>query len=112
MSSGALLSMALPVIKGGAGVVLQKDDGTVVSLSFRLDFPCSNNVAEYESPRQWPRLCFANGNSETSSARGFQARIQQVNGEFSLKEGALASYRTAVQKLVKLFSNIQFEHVS
>lgn len=37
--------------------------------------------------------------------------IQQVNGEFSLKEGALASYRTAVQKLMKLFSSIQFEHV-
>lgn len=29
-----------------------------------------------------------------------------------MKEGALASYRTAVQKLKKLFSNIQFEHVS
>lgn len=33
----------------GAGLVLQNDDGTVVSLSFTLDFPCSNNVAEYEA---------------------------------------------------------------
>lgn len=37
--------------------------------------------------------------------------IQHVNGEFSLKEGALASFHTAVQKLTKLFPNIRFEHV-
>lgn len=34
---------------GGAGVILQNDDGTVVSVSFRLDFPYSNNVAEYDA---------------------------------------------------------------
>lgn len=37
--------------------------------------------------------------------------IQQVNGEFSLKEGALASYRKTIQKLTKFFSSIQFEYV-
>lgn len=54
-ANGALLSMAPSIIKarerggwvlGGGGeavgVVLQTDDGTVVSLSFRLNFPCSN----------------------------------------------------------------------
>lgn len=34
---------------GRAGVVLQNDDGTIVFLSFRLDFPYSNNVTEYEA---------------------------------------------------------------
>lgn len=37
--------------------------------------------------------------------------IEQVNGEFALKEVVLVEYRTAIQKLIKSFSSIQFEHV-
>lgn len=32
---------------GGAGVVLYDPDGVSVSLSFKLEFPCSNNVTDY-----------------------------------------------------------------
>lgn len=38
--------------------------------------------------------------------------IKQANREFSLKEIALLSYRTIVQKLIKSLSFNQFEHVS
>lgn len=34
---------------GRLGVVLYNPNGTHVSLSFRPDFPCSNNEAEYET---------------------------------------------------------------
>lgn len=97
---------------GGAGrSCVTNDDSTVVSLSFRLDFPCSNNVAEYEALiiglvstlRMRIQRLRVQGDSKLI--------IQQVNEESSLKEGALASYRTSVQKLTKLFFNIQFEHV-
>lgn len=37
--------------------------------------------------------------------------IKQVNGEFALKETTLVKYRIAIQKLVKSFLGIQFEHV-
>uniref|UniRef100_A0A2N9G4I2 Integrase catalytic domain-containing protein n=1 Tax=Fagus sylvatica TaxID=28930 RepID=A0A2N9G4I2_FAGSY len=33
----------------GAGIVLYKDDGEAVTKSFKFDFPCSNNAAEYEA---------------------------------------------------------------
>ena len=32
----------------GIGVVLSYEDGDTVPFSFKLEFPCSNNVAEYE----------------------------------------------------------------
>uniref|UniRef100_A0A2N9IIW6 Integrase catalytic domain-containing protein n=1 Tax=Fagus sylvatica TaxID=28930 RepID=A0A2N9IIW6_FAGSY len=32
-----------------AGIVLYKDDGEAVTKSFKFDFPCSNNAAEYEA---------------------------------------------------------------
>uniref|UniRef100_A0A2N9GYU2 RNase H type-1 domain-containing protein n=1 Tax=Fagus sylvatica TaxID=28930 RepID=A0A2N9GYU2_FAGSY len=34
---------------GGAGIVLYKGNGEAVTKSFKLDFPCSNNAAEYET---------------------------------------------------------------
>uniref|UniRef100_A0A2N9IAW3 Reverse transcriptase domain-containing protein n=1 Tax=Fagus sylvatica TaxID=28930 RepID=A0A2N9IAW3_FAGSY len=37
------------VFGGGAGVVLTKEGGDTLSMSFKLDFPCSNNAAEYEA---------------------------------------------------------------
>ena len=35
--------------EGGAGIVLSKDIGEIVAMSFELDFPCTNNMVEYES---------------------------------------------------------------
>ena len=34
---------------GGAGVVLYHDGKETVALSFKLEFLCSNNMAEYEA---------------------------------------------------------------
>jgi ribonuclease HI len=34
---------------GGACIVLYKGNGEVVTKSFKFDFPCSNNAAEYEA---------------------------------------------------------------
>ena len=34
---------------GGVGVVLYHEEDKVIALSFKLEFPCSNNMAEYEA---------------------------------------------------------------
>ena len=35
--------------EGGAGIVLIKEAGEAVAMSFKLNFPCTNNIAEYEA---------------------------------------------------------------
>ena len=35
--------------EGGAGIVLSKSIGETVGMSFKLDFPCTNNMVEYEA---------------------------------------------------------------
>jgi hypothetical protein len=40
---------SLTAASAGAGIVLYKDDGEAVTKSFKFDFPCSNNSAEYEA---------------------------------------------------------------
>jgi hypothetical protein len=37
------------VFGGGVGVFLTKEGGDTLSMSFKLDFPCSNNDAKYEA---------------------------------------------------------------
>ncbi|XP_065622163.1 uncharacterized protein LOC136064401 [Quercus suber] len=37
------------ITSNGLGIVLSCEDGDTMSLSFKLEFPCSNNVAEYEA---------------------------------------------------------------
>ena len=34
---------------GGVGVVPYHEEDKAVALSFKLEFPCSNNTAEYEA---------------------------------------------------------------
>ena len=34
---------------GGVGVVMYREEDKVVALLFKLEFPCSNNTAEYEA---------------------------------------------------------------
>ena len=35
--------------EGGARIVLSKNIGEILAMSFKLDFPCTNNMAEYEA---------------------------------------------------------------
>uniref|UniRef100_A0A2N9G206 Integrase catalytic domain-containing protein n=1 Tax=Fagus sylvatica TaxID=28930 RepID=A0A2N9G206_FAGSY len=37
------------IFGGGSGVVLTKEGADTLSMSFKLDFPCSNNAAEYKA---------------------------------------------------------------
>lgn len=92
------------------GVILYDLDGVSTSLSFKFDFPCSNNVAEYEALLLGLIPALKLG-VKKFQVQGDSKSFEQVNKEFALKEVALVEYRTVVQKLIKSFSSIQFEHI-
>lgn len=65
-------------------VVFYASDGSDVSMSFKLEFPCSNNEAEcfaYMSD-----LCLADEISRLFVRGNSRLIIKQINGEFMLKE--------------------------
>ena len=35
--------------EGGARIVLSKNTREILAMSFKLDFPCTNNMAKYEA---------------------------------------------------------------
>nr|XP_023876565.1 uncharacterized protein LOC111988999 [Quercus suber] len=94
----------------GVGLVLYHEEDTAIALSFKLEFPCSNNAAEYEAYL-------------TELATALKMRIKhlrvlgdsnlvvcQYEGSFSLKEPSLAPYRAMAQKKEEKFLTFEIEH--
>lgn len=81
------------------------------SLSFRLEFPCSNNVVEYEALVIGLISALQIEIQKLRVQGDSKLVIHQINGVLALKENAIAFYQAVVQKLIKLCLSIQFEHV-
>ncbi|XP_024171557.1 uncharacterized protein LOC112177497 [Rosa chinensis] len=96
---------------GGAGVVLVDPKGHAKPLSFKLNFSCTNNVAEYEA--------FIAGLATAHELRVKKIKvtgdsnlvISQLKGDFAVKEATLAPYRTLAKKLIKKFEQITLKHI-
>ncbi|XP_026399015.1 uncharacterized protein LOC113294853 [Papaver somniferum] len=77
-------------IGGGAWVVFEAPQGDLMSYSFKLDFPCSNNVAEYEVLILGLRIA-KELNLGSMEVNGDSKLVTiQVNGDFHVKEAHLA----------------------
>ena len=98
------------VFGGGAGVVLTKEGGDTLSMSFKLDFPCSNNDAKYEA--YLTGLALARElRIERLKVRGdSNLVISQDKGDFALREPSLAPYRAMTQRLKDYFEELTIEH--
>jgi ribonuclease HI len=94
----------------GAGIILYKDNGEAVTKSFKFDFSCSNNAAEYEAYLAGLAIAYEMGIKYLQVIGDSNLVVCQARGEFSLKESFLASYRALAQKLEAKFSTFEIEH--
>ena len=77
----------------GADIVLYKDDGEAVTKSFKFDFPCSNNAAEYEAYLAGLAIAYEMRIKHLRVIGDSNLVVCQAQGELSLKEPSLAPYR-------------------
>ncbi|XP_026433100.1 uncharacterized protein LOC113330513 [Papaver somniferum] len=85
---------------GGAGVVFEAPQGELLSYSFKLDFPYSNNVAEYEALILGLRMAKELGLGGVEIKGDSRLVTSQVNGDFHVNEPHLAPYRAEAQNLI------------
>jgi ribonuclease HI len=97
-------------VSGGARIVLFRDNGEAVPKFFKLDFPCSNNVAEYEAYLTGLTVAREMGIKHLKVVEDSNLVVCQAQGEFSLKEPSLAPYRALAQKLEAKFVTFEIEH--
>ena len=95
---------------GGTGVVLYYKREETMALLFKLEFPCSNNIAEYEAYLTRLATAFEIGIKHLNVIGDSNLVICQAKGSFLLKEPSLAPYKTLAQKMEERFSTFEIEH--
>ncbi|XP_075665073.1 uncharacterized protein LOC142634671 [Castanea sativa] len=95
---------------GGVRVVLYHEENEVVALSFKLEFPCSNNTAEYEAYLTGLATALGMGVRHLKVIGDSNLVVCQTKGSSSLKEPSLAPYRAMAQKMEERFSTFEIEH--
>jgi len=79
---------------GGVGIVLYHKEDEAVALSFKLEFPCSNNTTECEAYLTGLAMALEMGVKHLKVTGDSNLVVSQTKGSFSLKEPSLAPYKT------------------
>ena len=95
---------------GGIEIVLYHEGEEAMVLSFKLEFPCSNNTIEYEAYLTGLATALKMGVKHFKVIGDSNLVVCQEKGSFSLKESSLALYRTLAQKMEERFSTFEIEH--
>jgi ribonuclease HI len=95
----------------GAGVVLTAPSGEVFYHSYRLEFSCTNNVAEYEALILGLNLAIDKGATILEVKGDSDLIVSQVLMRFSTKNEKLKKYRDMAQNISKTFKRISLEAV-
>ena len=77
----------------GVGIVLSKNIGEIMAMSFKLDFPCTNNMVEYEAYLMGLVVAHEMGIKHLQVIGDSNLVVFQARGVFALKEPSLAPYR-------------------
>ena len=84
----------------GAGVVLLSPEGDVVKCMIRLDFPTTNNEAEYEALVAGLDLARAAGAISVVIYCNSQVITNQINGDYECRGERMKLYLDQVKKRV------------
>ena len=77
---------------------------------FILEFPCSNNTAEYEAYLTGLAMALEMGVKHLKVLGDSNLVVCQTKGSFSLKEPNLAPYRVMAQKMEERFLTFEIKH--
>ena len=94
----------------GLGIVLSCKDGNTMPLSFKLEFPCSNNGVEYEAYLTRLVIALIIGVKHMRVLGDSILVVSQVKGDFALREQSLATYRTWARKVEQKFQTFNVEY--
>ena len=97
-------------IDRGAGIALANGENEALSMSFKLDFLCSNNAAKYEAYLIGLAIAREIGIKRLKVRGDSNLVVSQARGNFSLKEPSLALYRAMAQRLEDQFDELTIEH--
>ena len=96
---------------GGVGVVFKTPEGHLLKHSVRLQYPTTNNKAEYETLLTGLRIAKELGATTLRVQSNSQLIVGQVNGEYEAKEDRMAKYLNLVRNTIRWFDEVTFVQV-
>ena len=87
-------------VAGGVGVVFKTPEGHLLKHSVRLQYPTTNNEAEYEALLTGLRIARELGATMFRIQSDSQLIVGQVNGEYKAKEDRMAKYLKLVKNAI------------
>ena len=94
----------------GVGAVLVSPSGKHYPLTARLEFECTNNVAEYEACVLGLQAVVEKGIKKLKVYGDSSLVIYQLGGEWETKDPKLVKYRKMILEIIKGFEEISFNY--
>lgn len=95
----------------GAGILFITPQGDSIPKSYRLSFPCTNNIAEYEALTTGLRIAVQWKIQELRVFGDSQLVIRQATDDYQTKDEKLMPYKQLVDDLKQHFAKIEFEQI-
>uniref|UniRef100_A0A2N9FT45 Uncharacterized protein n=1 Tax=Fagus sylvatica TaxID=28930 RepID=A0A2N9FT45_FAGSY len=96
---------------GGVGIVFRTPEGHLLKHSTRLQYPTTNNEAEYEALFTSLRIAKELGASRLKIRSDSQLIVGQVNGEYEAREDRMAKYLKLVRNAMEWFDEVMLVQV-
>ncbi|MCX6807732.1 MAG: ribonuclease HI family protein [Patescibacteria group bacterium] len=96
---------------GGAGAILSDAQGIILGKASQKLGICTNNQAEYMALILGLNLAIKNKISELTVFMDSNLVVEQVSGNFKVKNADLKKLFLDVQKLILKFKKISFKHI-
>lgn len=95
----------------GIGVIIRKEDGTILAEISQFIGRATNNVAEYTALITALEKAAALGAEEIEVYTDSELVVKQITGEYRVKNEGLKPLYRQVKELANQFSNLRIAHV-
>ena len=95
----------------GVGLVLMSPEKVVIKKSLRLNFPATNNEAEYETLLEGMAMVQRMGGKSIKLFSDSRLIVGQVRGEFEAKNERMQGYLSQVKSMQSKFDSFDLLHV-
>ncbi|KAL0313126.1 UNVERIFIED_CONTAM: Ribonuclease HI [Sesamum radiatum] len=99
-------------IGSGAGVVLESPQGDKLEYAIKLEYPSSNNEAEYEALLAGGELALAAGAKKIVIYSDSQLVVNQVRGSYEARDEKMAQYFVKAKSLLDKFGEASVVQIS
>uniref|UniRef100_A0A2N9GPG2 Uncharacterized protein n=1 Tax=Fagus sylvatica TaxID=28930 RepID=A0A2N9GPG2_FAGSY len=96
---------------GGVGIVFKTPEGHLLKHSTRLQYPTTNNEAEYEALLTGLRIAKELGANRLKIRSDSQLIVGQVNGEYEAREDRMTKYLKLVRNAIKWFDEVKLVQI-